>query len=205
MRIMNGSIEVHESLRQIKMALDLYNHSVSDLGWFSQIVHRDLVKFEMAERKRLRDSLELHLVVIEDVPTIIKHELHLILIGVITQALSEIEHYDKVEDGKQKANKAFEVIRLRTNFKYLVEIVVPRRLKLDILEGQVLTSKACMYLQLGFQCNLVEHFVAQHYNAEDNVASMVEWDFELGEYNLKTTLSSTSASEPLSKNPRVEV
>ena len=78
---------------------------------------------------------------------------------------------------------------------------------LDILEGQVLTSKACMtkYLELGFKCNLLEHFVAQPYNVEDNVASMVEWDLELGEYKLKTMLSSTSTAEPLNKKPRVEV
>ena len=68
---MNGSIEVHESLRQIKMAVDLYNHYCSDLGWFSAIVHRELHKFELAERKRLRDSLELQLIAVEDVRTII--------------------------------------------------------------------------------------------------------------------------------------
>ena len=103
--MMNNTIEVHESIRQIKMALDLYNHSLSDMGWYSQIIHRELGKFEMAERKRLRDSLELKLIAVEDVRTIIEHKIYLILIGALTQALNELEHYDKLEDGYKKLTR----------------------------------------------------------------------------------------------------
>ena len=97
MRMMNNTIEVHESIRQIKMALDLYNHSCSDMVWYSQIIHRELVKFEMAERKRLRDSLELKLIRSDDVRTIIEPEVYLILIGALTQTLNELEHSLRME------------------------------------------------------------------------------------------------------------
>ena len=80
--------------------------------------------------------------------------------------------------------------RLRTNFKYLVEIVAPHGLKLSFLKNLELTSKAFMnkYLEVGFHWHLMENFVVQQYNAEVNVASMVEWDIETDQYKLKTTL-----------------
>ena len=33
-RLMNGQIEVHESIRQIQMAVDVYKHEVTDVSWF---------------------------------------------------------------------------------------------------------------------------------------------------------------------------
>ena len=89
----------------------------------------------------------------------------------------------------------------------MVEIVVPHGLKLNLLKGLELTSKAFMskYLELGLLCNVFEGSVVQPYNAEENVASMVEWDFETDQYKLKTTLSSTSSNEPCNKKPSIAV
>jgi hypothetical protein len=56
-RMMNESIEVHESIRQIKQLVDTYNHDKSSVEWAAAIVVRELNMFELAERKRL--SLEL--------------------------------------------------------------------------------------------------------------------------------------------------
>ncbi len=55
-RMMTGSMEVHESIRQVKQLVDTYNHKLSDIAWMSSIVVRELNMFELAERKRL--SLE---------------------------------------------------------------------------------------------------------------------------------------------------
>ena len=51
-RLMNQSIEVHETIRQIKMCVDVFNHSLSSIDWMSSIVCRELNCFELAERKR---------------------------------------------------------------------------------------------------------------------------------------------------------
>ena len=61
---------------------------------------------------------------------------------------------------------------------------------MSFLKGLELTSKAFMskYLELGLLCNVFEGFVVQPYNAEKNLASMVEWDIETDQYKLKTTL-----------------
>ena len=56
-RVMTGSMEVHESIRQAKQLVDTYNHNLSDIDWAAAIVIRELNMFELAERKRL--SLEL--------------------------------------------------------------------------------------------------------------------------------------------------
>ena len=66
-RIMNDTIEIHESIRQIKVAVDVYNHNVSDLNWFAAIVVRELNMFELAERRRLSGDVKVGLVKIEDV------------------------------------------------------------------------------------------------------------------------------------------
>jgi hypothetical protein len=97
------------------MALDLYNHNVSDLGWFSAIIQRELHKFEMAERKRLRDGVEVNCAGAMDVTTIMASKFELILIGIITQALSEIEHYDKVNE----ETNAVQMDRLKINIAML--------------------------------------------------------------------------------------
>ena len=69
---MNSEIEVHESIRQIKIALDVYDHKRCGLKWFANILHRELSSFEMAERKRLSYSIKLNLIAKEDVPTLME-------------------------------------------------------------------------------------------------------------------------------------
>ncbi len=61
-RAMNDAIEVHESIRQIKVAVGVYNHNVSDLNWFAAIVVRELNMFELAERRRLSADVQIGLV-----------------------------------------------------------------------------------------------------------------------------------------------
>ena len=51
-RLMNSCIEVHETVRQIKCLVDVFNHAKSDLDWMSRIVTRELNTFELAERRR---------------------------------------------------------------------------------------------------------------------------------------------------------
>jgi hypothetical protein len=51
-RLMNQCIEVHETIRQIKMCVDVYDHNKSPIDWMSAIVCRELNSFEIADRKR---------------------------------------------------------------------------------------------------------------------------------------------------------
>ena len=206
-RVMNGRIEIHEAIRQAKMAVDMYDDSLSDLGWYSAIWHRELVKFEVAERARLRASLGMSLIDVADIATILKKKVHMIIIGVLTQSFKELEHYDQMPDGEDKDYFNIEMTRMRKNTKYLVDIVVPYGLQLSLLKNLPLTSKAFMtrYLELAHDCQLMENYVVQPYNAEFNVASLVEWDDESQQYKLKRTAPPAEVIEPPLKKNRIVV
>ena len=130
---MHSEMEVHETIRQVKMCLNVFDHNLSGLKWFSNIWHRELSRFEMAEGKRLSYSIKLNLIAKEDVPTLIEYKIQLIVLGAMTQSLKEIEHYDKLEDGIEKEYMKKDMMRLKTNMKYLVEIVIPHGLKMSIM------------------------------------------------------------------------
>jgi hypothetical protein len=147
----------------------------------------------MAERKRLTYSITLNLITAVQVPKLIKSKIELIILGALTQGLKEIEHYDSLEDGSQKDYLTKATMRLKINLKYLVDMVIPVSLKmsgmLKDLNVDSSSSTLSRYLEIAREIMVIEQWVVQPYNAEDNVGDLVEWDVEKGVYKLKTSKS----------------
>ena len=121
-RMMNDTIEVHESIRQTKVAVDVYNHNVSDLNWFSAIVVRELNMFELAERRRLSADVKIGLVRIEDVNAIVAAKVEIVLLGVINQSLVELRHFNEMPTSASKVKEEPAMKSLKTNLEYLINI-----------------------------------------------------------------------------------
>ena len=147
----------------------------------------------MAERKRLTYSITLNLITAVQVPKLIESKIQLIILGALTQGLKEIEHYDSLEDGSQKDYLTKATMRLKINLKYLVDMVIPVSLKmsgmLKDLNVDSSSSTLSRYLEIAREIMVIEQWVVQPYNAEDNVGDLVEWDVEKGVYKLKTSKS----------------
>ena len=190
---MKSEFEVHETIRQVKMCLDVFDHNLSGVEWFANTWHRELTSFEMAERKRLTYGIKLKLITAPQVPKLIEFKIHLIILGAMTQSLKEIEHYDKLEDGIEKEYITKATMRLKINLKYLVEIVIPHSLKMSgMLKGLNVDSSSSTlsrYLEIAREIKVIEQWIIQPFNADDNVGALVEWDLENGVYKLMSSKS----------------
>ena len=138
-------------------------------------------------------SITLNLITAVQVPKLIKSKIQLIILGALTQGLKEIEHYDSLEDGSQKDYLTKATMRLKINLKYLVDMVIPVSLKmsgmLKDLNVDSSSSTLSRYLEIAREIMVIEQWVIQPFNAEDNVGDLVEWDVEKGVYKLKTSKS----------------
>ena len=138
-------------------------------------------------------SITLNLITAVQVPKLIKSKIQLIILGALTQGLKEIEHYDSLEDGSQKDYLTKATMRLKINLKYLVDMVIPVSLKmsgmLKDLNVDSSSSTLSRYLEIAREIMVIEQWVIQPFNAEDNVGDLVEWDVENGVYKLKTSKS----------------
>ena len=138
-------------------------------------------------------SITLNLITAVQVPKLINSKIQLIILGALTQGLKEIEHYDSLEDGSQKDYLTKATMRLKINLKYLVDMVIPVSLKmsgmLKDLNVDSSSSTLSRYLEIAREIMVIEQWVVQPYNAEDNVGDLVEWDVEKGVYKLKTSKS----------------
>ena len=160
----------------------IFNCFVMFLLFFSYFV-------EVAERKRLVSSMKLGLIGKPDVLTLLEHKLHLIILGTMIQSLKQIEHFDALVNGKQKEYLENEMMRLKNNMKYLVDVVIPHGLKMSVmLKGLNVDSSLSIlskYLQIARDIKVIEQWIVQPFNAEDNVEALVEWDNENFQYKLK--------------------
>ena len=138
-------------------------------------------------------SITLNLITAVQVPKLIKSKIQLIILGALTQGLKEIEHYDSLEDGSQKDYLTKATMRLKINLKYLVDMVIPVSLKmsgmLKDLNVDSSSSTLSRYFEIAREIMVIEQWVIQPFNAEDNVGDLVEWDVEKGVYKLKTSKS----------------
>ena len=200
-------IAVFETIRQIKQAFDVYKHEVTDIGWFSQIIHRELSKFEVAERSRLLDGLQIKMIAAENVESIIRNKVEMILLEVLSQSFKELEYYSTLSDEGDEHFSKNQMTRLRTNAKYFVDVIEPHALKLGFLKDVHLTSTNFpdKFLKLAHDCHIKELWVVQPYNAEFNVASLVEWDDESQQYKHKRTAPPAEVIEPPLKKNRIVV
>ena len=199
-------IAIFETSRQIKQAFDVYKHEVTHIGWFSQIIHRELSRFEVAERSRLLDGLLIKMIAAVNVESIIRNKVQMILLEVLSQSFKELEYYKTLSDEGDEHFSKNQMTRLRTNVSYFVDVIEPHALKLGFLKDVQLTSKDLhdKYLKLAHDCHIKEQWVVQPYNAEFNVASLVEWDDELQQYKLKQNTTSAPSVEQPFKKPRTD-
>ena len=128
-----------------------------------------------------------------------EYKIQLIILGAMTQSLMKIEHYDGLEDGIEKEYMKKDMMRLKTNMKYLVEIVIPHGLEMSImLKGLTVDSSSSTlsrYLEIAHDIKVVEQWIVQPFNVEDNVGALVEWDNETLQYKLKSTSTSSVVFE----------
>ena len=113
----------------------------------------------------------------------------MIVLGTMTQSLKQIEHFDGLENGKETQYIEKEMMRLKNNMKYLVEVVIPHGLKMSVmLKGLNVDSSLSIlskYLQIAREIKMIEKWIIQPFNAEEPVEALVEWDNENSQYKLK--------------------
>ena len=64
------------------------------------------------------------------------------------------------------------------------------------------TSTLSRYLEIAYDIKVVEQWIVQPFNAEDNVGALVEWDNETLQYKLKSTSTSSVVFETERTSPR---
>ena len=150
---------------------------------------RELNTFELAERQRLSHDVVAGFVKSEHTIEIVRLKIQIILLGVITQTLSMVQQYD---EQVEKTTKDIEQCdRLKTNFYYLSDIIIPHTLEMDFLDGIKLTVESGleMYLSLSRKVTLMEHRAVPNYNSEHNVQKMLRWDNAANKYMIEPTLA----------------
>ena len=190
-RIMNNSIEVHETIRQIKYALDSYNDTKSDLSWFSSVIIRELNQFELAERRRLSFDVQAAFVLVENCKVIVQKKVELIFVAVVIQAKMELSHHDDaLQNPVEKARNDWQMTRLRNKLKYFIEIIAPFAMHmkgLPLIE-QTVDGMMDKHRQLNRELKLLENYIVSPYNNERSVMDVAEWDEKNGEYKLKSEM-----------------
>ena len=161
---------------------------VAPLSWFASIIVRELNTFEIAERHRLSILILSGFVKIDSPMDIVHKKVEMIILGVIAQSLEELSNYDsmRVESEKAKSKKAEiekDTERLRQNYTYFIELILPIVLQVDCIRGS-LNFKTVMdkYFELGRELHKIEQLVVTAYNCELNIDSQVEWDDGLKRY-----------------------
>ena len=197
-RIMNSYIEVHEVIRQIKNALDVYNDTKSDLSWFSSIIIRELNQFELAERRRLSFDVQAGFVKIEHCKEIVQKKVEMIVVAVIIQALMELSENE------------WQMATLRTNLRYFIDIILPfvMHVKVFPLIEQTVDGMMNKYREFNRELKFLENYTVSSYNNERSVMDVVEWDDQKGEYTLKSEMKGLVEGRgalPSSKKPCVGV
>jgi len=127
---------------------------------------------------------------------IIQIKVEMILLAVMTQTLTMIEHFEaKVE--KTDEDKDAQA-RAKLNFGYLTDIVIPYTLQLSFIDGIELSSAKVLqlYYMLSRKVQKLENRVVVGYNSEPDVKGMMHWS----ELEHKYTIDATAAR--LSKKPK---
>ena len=157
--------------------------SESPLSWFASIIVRELNTFEIAERHRLSILILSGFVKIDSPMDIVHKKVEMIILGVIAQSLEELSNYDSMRVESEKAKIEKDTERLRRNYTYFIELILPIVLQVDCIRGS-LNFKTVMdkYFELGRELHKIEQLVVTAYNCELNIDSQVEWDDGLKRY-----------------------
>ena len=137
---------------------------------------RELNIFEQAERKRIAFDIMSGFIKKEDIFTILKRKIELILLGVIAQSVTELRHYEGNVENTTAENDAIQ--RLQLNLDYLIETIIPVTLNMNFLEGVKVNVETItkMYYQIGRNLNKVENRVVPGYNVEFEVDRVARWN-----------------------------
>jgi hypothetical protein len=175
---MNDTLQIHECIRMITAALDVFNEDVSDLNWFSSIIIRELNTFELAERRRLSFDVRAGFVIIENCPGILRKKIELIFVAVVIQAKTELRHHDEEEQNPvEKEKNSWQMERLRKNLKYFIEIIAPFAVNLKGLPPveHPVEDHCNRYRELNRELKTLENYCVSPYNNERSVMDFADF------------------------------
>ena len=147
---------------------------------------RELNTFEIAERQRLSIIIAGGFILTHPGIEIVEKKVEMILLGTIAQSLRQLSDYEWLPSSKkQNIHEATE--RLRTNYMYFVELILPIVLKIEILHNEPLSFSTVMikYRELGRRLQKVENLVVPPYNSQPDIDARVEWNYHLNRYALE--------------------
>ena len=161
--------------------------SESPLSWFASIIVRELNTFEIAERHRLSILILSGFVKIDSPMGIVHKKVEMIILGVIAQSLEELSNYDSMRVESEKAKIEKDTERLRQNYTYFIELILPIVLKIEILHNEPLSFSTVMmkYRELSRTLQKVENLVVPPYNSQPDIDAQGEWNYYLNRYALE--------------------
>ena len=177
-RLMKDTFQIHECVRMIKQALDLYNEKLADLNWLSSIVIRELNTFELAERRRLSCDVIAGFVLAENTKNIVQKKIELVILAVCIQAKSQLNHHDSCDENPtEKEQNNWQIEILRKNLKYLIEFIVPFSVNFKnfVKVEHSVADLQLHYTELNRDLKILENYVVSPYNNERAVMDLVDF------------------------------
>ena len=183
LRAMYKDLDANEAMRQIENAIQVFNPNASLVDWLSNIIQRELSKFETVECQRLSLEVLGGLVEKEKVQEIIQTKLRMVMLGSLQHSFACLE------DLQQKNNRDYlskddegSLWSLEHNIRYVIEIVVKYQIKLDNLFSglSVMSSEALLqkYYQLSLKVNKLENKFVPDYGCLAPMMPFLSWSNE---------------------------
>ena len=128
--------------------------------------------FSMMGRPFARLSIDIMcgFVMVENCALIVRLKIKLILLGVAAQSLQEIEEYVRQQPEELSSENVQQWSRTATNFGYLVELIEPKVLQLQIFDAFEWPLKSKIfkkaYRLTAEELRLLENYTVATYNAE---------------------------------------
>lgn len=122
---------------------------------------------------------------IENPLSIVHRKIEAIILAVVNEGLTELEHYRGHQAGTPPDEKK-RMRRVERNLQYMVEIIVPHVIGLSFLNGFTLSVESTLekYYEICRELNEVERLCIPSYNSEPNVSSLVEWCGDTRKYKI---------------------
>ena len=171
-RMMKDTIQLHECVRMIKMAIDNYKEELADLNWLSAVVIRELNTLELAERRRLSCDVMGGFVLLKDTKNIVQKKIEMVILTVCIQAKTELSHHDE-----NHTEKDWQIEILRKNLKYLIEFIVPFSVNIKnfVKVEHSVADLQLHYTELNRDLKNLENYVVSPYNNERAVMDLVDF------------------------------
>ena len=118
----------------------------------------------------MRNEVGCGIVMVEHCQLIVRLKLKLILLGVAAHSLQELEEYGRKQPEELSSGNLQQWLRTATNFGYLVELIEPNMLQLQICDAfeKPFKYKTVMkaYRLTAEELRLLENYRVTCYNAE---------------------------------------